>query len=97
MTIKSFCRTFWGKFAGSRDNAPCEIFKSKALKLPELLHEYQKTPQTDNKSVCGVFSTIELTISDILYNTGNFGIIDTVLNFLIDTVFLLSSHSGIIL
>ncbi len=39
MTIKSFCRTFFKKFVGSRGKAPCGIFKGEALKLKQNLRK----------------------------------------------------------
>ncbi len=48
VTIKSFCRTFFKKFVGSRGETPCGIFKGEALKLPEKIQNLRKQILTVN-------------------------------------------------
>ena len=40
--MKSFCRTFFKKFVGSRGKAPRGIFKGNALKLPKKIQNLRK-------------------------------------------------------
>ncbi len=40
--MKSFCRTFFKKFVGSRGKAPRGIFKGNALKLPKRIQNLRK-------------------------------------------------------
>ena len=58
VTMKSFCRTFFKKFVGSRGKAPRGMFKGNALKLPKKI-------QNLRKQILTIITLISTTQSEI--------------------------------